>query len=99
MRKQYNTVSFKNQTVFVGIDVHKKQWTVTIRHCGQNQKTFSMDPEPEKLADQAELSGRGISQRLRGGLQRLRGSSGIVQTGCAEHRDQSVGRSDKWEGA
>lgn len=51
MRKQYNTVSFKNQTVFVGIDVHKKQWTVTIRHCGQNQKTFSMDPEPEKLAD------------------------------------------------
>ena len=51
MRKQYNTVSFKNQTVFVGIDVHKKQWTVTIRHCGLAQKTFSMDPEPEKLAD------------------------------------------------
>ena len=51
MRKQYNTVSFKNQTVFVGIDVHKKQWTVTIRHCGQIQKTFSMDPDPEKLAE------------------------------------------------
>ena len=51
MRKQYNTVSFKNQTVFVGIDVHKKQWTVTIRHCGLAQKTFSMDPEPEKLAE------------------------------------------------
>ena len=51
MRKQYNTVSFKNQTVFVGIDVHKKQWTVTIRHCGIAKKSFSMDPDPEKLAE------------------------------------------------
>ena len=51
MRKQYNTVSFKNQTVFVGIDVHRKQWTVTVRHCGQMLKTFVMDPEPEQLAE------------------------------------------------
>ena len=51
MRKQYNTVSFKNQVIFVGIDVHKKQWTVTVRHCGQMLKTFVMDPEPEQLAE------------------------------------------------
>lgn len=51
MRKQYSTVSFKGQVVFVGIDVHKKQWTVTIRHCRQAQKTFTMDPEPEKLGE------------------------------------------------
>ena len=51
MRKQYSTVSFKGQVVFVGIDVHKKQWTVTNRHCGRMSETFSMDPEPEKLAE------------------------------------------------
>ena len=50
MRKQYSTVSFKGQVVFVGIDVHKKQWAVTIRHCGRISETFSMDPEPEKIA-------------------------------------------------
>ena len=50
MRKQYSTVSFKGQVVYVGIDVHKKQWTVTIQHCGRAQKSFTMDPDPEKLA-------------------------------------------------
>ena len=51
MRKQYSTVSFKGQIIYVGIDVHKKQWTVTIRHCGRMSETFVMDPTPEKLAD------------------------------------------------
>ena len=51
MRKQYSTVSFKGQVVYVGIDVHKKQWTVTIRHCGRMSETFSLDPMPEKLAE------------------------------------------------
>ena len=50
MRKQYSTVSFKGQVVFIGIDVHKRQWTVTIQHCGHAQKSFTMDPDPEKLA-------------------------------------------------
>ena len=51
MRKQYSTVSFKGQVVYVGIDVHKKQWTVAIRHCGRMSEAFSMDPMPEKLAE------------------------------------------------
>ena len=51
MRKQSGTVSFKGQVVFIGIVVHKKQWTVTIRHCGQVSKTFIMNPKPEKLAE------------------------------------------------
>ena len=44
MRKQYSTVSFKGQVVYAGIDVHKKQWTVTIQHCGHVQKSFTMNP-------------------------------------------------------
>lgn len=51
MRKQYSTVSFKGQVVYAGIDVHKKQWTVTIRHCGRMSETFVMNPDPEKLAE------------------------------------------------
>ena len=51
MRKQYSTVSFKGQVVYVGIDVHKKQWAVAIRHCGRMSEAFSMDPAPEKLAE------------------------------------------------
>lgn len=51
MRRQYSTVSFKGQIIYVGIDVHKKQWTVTTQHCGHAQKTFTMDPEAERLAD------------------------------------------------
>ena len=51
MRKQYSTVSFKGQVVYAGIDVHKRQWTVTIQHCGHAQKSFIMDPDPEKLVE------------------------------------------------
>ena len=51
MRKQYSTVSFEGQVVYAGIDVHKRQWTVTIQHCGHVQKSFTMDPDPEKLAE------------------------------------------------
>ena len=51
MRKQYSTGSFKGQIIYVGIDVHKTQWTVTIQHCGMSQKRFTMDPDPEKLAE------------------------------------------------
>lgn len=49
--KKNSTGSFKGQVIFVGIDVHKKQWTVTVRHRGQVQKTFMMNPDPEKLAE------------------------------------------------
>ena len=51
MRKQYSTVSFKGQIIYVGIDVHKTQWTVAVQHCGRVSETFSMDPAPEKLAE------------------------------------------------
>ena len=51
MRKQYSTGSFKGQIIYVGIDVHKKQWTVAVQHCGRVSETFTMDPDPEKLAE------------------------------------------------
>jgi len=51
MRKEYSTVSFKNQVIFCGIDVHKASWQVSIRHCGMQKDNFSMNPDPEKLAE------------------------------------------------
>jgi transposase len=44
-----NGFNFEGQHFFIGMDVHKKQWTVSIRHNNLALKTFSMDPSPEKL--------------------------------------------------
>lgn len=44
-----NSLSFKNNTFFVGIDTHLKSWKVTIRNSGLELKTFSMNPSPIEL--------------------------------------------------
>ena len=48
MRK-CSTVSFKNQVIYCGIDVHKQSWHVSIRHCRQQMETFNMNPDAGKL--------------------------------------------------
>ena len=40
---------FENKKLFVGIDVHKKRWVVTVRTYDLELKTFSMFPSAEKL--------------------------------------------------
>lgn len=50
MKKNTNTVSFENQVFYIGIDVHKRSWTVTIRMNGMVIKTYSMNPDPSELA-------------------------------------------------
>ena len=47
--RQDNHLDFTGQKFFVGIDVHKKSWTVTIRHNDMEIKTFSMNPSPDEL--------------------------------------------------
>jgi transposase len=42
-------VSFNEQIIYVGIDVHKKSWSVAIYVGELLMKKFSMDPSPEKL--------------------------------------------------
>jgi transposase len=39
-----------NQRFYVGIDVHKKSWNVTIRSGELVLKTYSMNPSPEELS-------------------------------------------------
>jgi len=42
-------VSFENQQLYVGIDVHKSQWTVSIFSGSLCLKTFSQSPNPSTL--------------------------------------------------
>lgn len=48
--KEFSTVSFEGQAIFVGIDVHKASWKVNIRHCHRELDKFSMNPSPEQLS-------------------------------------------------
>lgn len=41
--------NFQGQHLYVGIDVHKKRWIVTIILSGMHLKTYSMDPKAEEL--------------------------------------------------
>jgi transposase len=49
--KQVKTLSFSEQDIYCGIDVHKKNWAVCIRDDERELKTFSQPPRPEILAD------------------------------------------------
>jgi transposase len=40
---------FNNKNLFIGIDVHKKRWVVTVRTYELELKTFSMGPSAEEL--------------------------------------------------
>jgi transposase len=49
MQKKVKTISFKGQSIFIGIDVHLKSWTITIVVGEVVYKAFSQDPCAEKL--------------------------------------------------
>jgi len=44
-----NQVDFSGKHLFIGIDMHKRNWVVTVRTRDLQLKTFSMDPFPEVL--------------------------------------------------
>ena len=49
MMNQNNKLDFTGQEFYIGIDVHKKNWAVTIRNSQMELKTFSMNASPESL--------------------------------------------------
>ena len=44
-----NQINFKGQDFYIGLDVHKKSWSVAIRNNGLLLKNFSADPSPVKF--------------------------------------------------
>ena len=49
MAKVRKKISFKGKKIYVGIDVHKKQWTICICTEHTNYRPFSMEPDPQIL--------------------------------------------------
>jgi transposase len=49
MKTEIKKLDFNNQAFFVGIDVHQKSWSVTIRTERLALKTFSMNPSVREL--------------------------------------------------
>lgn len=49
MQEKINEKTFEGQSIYVGIDVHKKDWKVTIMTAELSYKTFSSVPKAEKL--------------------------------------------------
>lgn len=60
MQRKDNEIDFSNQKIFIGIDVHKRQWTIAVRVNGIPQQPFSMNPSPDQLH-------RYLSKNYRGG--------------------------------
>jgi transposase len=50
MQQKINEKTFEGQPIYVGIDVHKKDWKVTIMTAEVLYKTFSAVPQAEKLS-------------------------------------------------
>ncbi len=51
MHLQNSELDFSNQEFYLGIDVHKKSWNVTIRSNSIVLKTFSMNPNPKEISN------------------------------------------------
>jgi transposase len=49
MQQENKRLDFNNQRFYVGIDTHKRQWTVSIRSNKMELKTYVMNPSPEEL--------------------------------------------------
>ena len=49
MQTQIRSLNFSGQTFYSGLDIHKKNWVVTISNNKTELKTYSMDPFPEQL--------------------------------------------------
>ena len=47
---QIKTLSFAGQDIYCGIDVHKKDWSISIRDDERELKTFSQPPKPDLFA-------------------------------------------------
>jgi len=49
MQTQRKELNFKGQNIYVGMDVHKKSWSITIMSEHLEHKTFSQDPSTDIL--------------------------------------------------
>lgn len=46
-----NKIDFTGQRIYVGLDVHRKNWSVSVQSKYGEYKVFSQPPDPDKLVD------------------------------------------------
>jgi transposase len=46
----HNSIDYKGQKFYVGLDVHKKSWAVTVRSMGIQLTHFTQQPNGDALA-------------------------------------------------
>ena len=51
MLHNYKTTDFTGQSFYVGLDVHKKSWTVTVRTSGIEVGNFNQNPDVDQLVN------------------------------------------------
>ena len=67
MQTKVNDNLFAGQSIYVGIDYHKKSWKVTILGDQYEHKTMSQNPNPEILANYLKrIFQVHLTKRLRG---------------------------------
>ncbi len=49
MKVQNKNLDFQGKNIYIGLDVHKRNWTVTLHSQNLVLKTFSMNPSPKEL--------------------------------------------------
>jgi transposase len=54
-------IDFTSQDLFIGLDVHKKSWSVTILVNGTEHRTFTQPPDPDSLLNYLNRSFPGAS--------------------------------------
>ena len=66
MQTQSNKLNFEGQKIFIGMDVHKKDWKVSIRSGELTYKTFTQKPAEEELENHLHRNFPGAVLRERG---------------------------------
>jgi transposase len=54
-------IDFSGQTFYVGLDVHKKSWSVTVRTSGLEIEHFTQTPDPLQLAHHLQHKFKGAA--------------------------------------
>jgi len=55
MNGHKKSLDFTGANIYIGIDVHLRQWTVTLRSAIFELRTFSMNPSPKELIEHLQL--------------------------------------------
>ncbi|GAO41011.1 IS110 family transposase [Flavihumibacter petaseus] len=61
---QGKKLDFGGQSIFCGIDVHKKSWSVCLRTADRELQCYTQNPDPELLSDRLNKSYPGASIQL-----------------------------------